>query len=117
MRLDTDSGPRGYGEMMMLGTGFRLPVLAAMMADIIEQAVIGHTLCSPNFLIMEAIERFDGVHARFVDAPFEWRDGYLMPPRGPGLGFSLRETWPEATLRRAPSPARSARTDRAGKRH
>src|SRR5262249_46975799 len=28
--------------MMLLGTGFRLPVLAMMMADIIEQAVIGH---------------------------------------------------------------------------
>ena len=42
VRLDTDDGTRGYGEMMLLGTGFRLPVLATMMADIIEQAVIGH---------------------------------------------------------------------------
>ena len=28
--------------MMLLGSGFRLPVLAAMVADIIEQAVVGH---------------------------------------------------------------------------
>ena len=42
VRLDTDGGTRGYGEMMLLGTGFRLPVLATMMADLIEQAVIGH---------------------------------------------------------------------------
>ena len=32
VRLDTDAGTRGYGEMMLLGTGFRLPVLAAMTA-------------------------------------------------------------------------------------
>ena len=42
VRLDTDNGIRGYGEMMLLGVGFRLPVLAAMVADIIEQAVVGH---------------------------------------------------------------------------
>jgi 2-dehydro-3-deoxyphosphogalactonate aldolase len=36
VRLDTDSGPHGYGEMMMLGMGFRLPVLATMVADILE---------------------------------------------------------------------------------
>ena len=42
VRLETDNGVRGYGEMMLLGVGFRLPVLAAMVADIIEQAVVGH---------------------------------------------------------------------------
>src|ERR1700722_12876431 len=42
VRLDAGHETRGYGEMMLLGAGFRLPVLAAMVADIIEQAVIGH---------------------------------------------------------------------------
>jgi galactonate dehydratase len=31
------------------------------------------------------------VHAQFTEEPLEWRDGYLLPPRGPGLGVTLRE--------------------------
>jgi L-alanine-DL-glutamate epimerase-like enolase superfamily enzyme len=58
---------------------------------LIAAAALQLSLCSPNFLIMEAVERFDGVHAQFVESSFEWHDGYLMPPRGPGLGFNLRE--------------------------
>jgi 2-dehydro-3-deoxyphosphogalactonate aldolase len=58
---------------------------------LIAAAALQLSLCSPNLLIMEAIERFDGVHAQFVDSTFEWRDGYLLPPQGPGLGFNLRE--------------------------
>lgn len=58
---------------------------------LIAAAALHLSLSSPNFLIMEAIERFDGVHAQFVDTPFDWRDGYLLPPQAPGLGFGLRE--------------------------
>jgi L-alanine-DL-glutamate epimerase-like enolase superfamily enzyme len=137
VRLDTDAGTRGYGEMMLLGVGFRLPVLAAMMADVIEQAVLGHdpydtemlfdkvygragysvyggpliaaaalhlSLCSPNFLIMEAVERFDGVHAQFTEERFDWQDGYLLPPRGPGLGFTLREDVARRHAPQGPQP-------------
>ena len=57
VRLDTDGGPHGYGEMMLLGAGFRLPVLAAMMADIIEQAVIEHDPYDTEML-------FDKVYGR-----------------------------------------------------
>ena len=57
MRLDTDSGVRGYGEMMLLGTGFRLPVMALMMADIIDQAVVGHDPYDTELL-------FDKVYGR-----------------------------------------------------
>ena len=57
VRLDTDDGTRGYGEMMLLGAGFRLPVLAVMMADIIEQAVIGHDPYDTEML-------FDKVYGR-----------------------------------------------------
>jgi 2-dehydro-3-deoxyphosphogalactonate aldolase len=57
----------------------------------IAAAALQLSLCSPNFLIMEGIERFDGIHSQFVTAPFEWRDGYLLPPQAPGLGFELRE--------------------------
>ena len=58
---------------------------------LIAAAALQLSLCSPNFLIMEGIERFDGVHSQFVTRPFEWRGGYLLPPQAPGLGFELRE--------------------------
>ena len=61
VRLDTDSGTHGYGEMMLLGTGFRLPVLATMMADVIEQAVIGHDPYDTEML-------FDKVYGRAATA-------------------------------------------------
>jgi galactonate dehydratase len=57
----------------------------------IAAAALQLSLCSPNFLIMEGIERFDGIHSQFVTRPFEWQDGYLLPPQAPGLGFELRE--------------------------
>jgi len=78
---------------------------------LIAAAALHLSLCSPNFLIMEAVERFDGVHAQFVDSPFEWHDGYLMPPRAPASASTSARTWPGATLRRARSLARSGRTE------
>jgi 2-dehydro-3-deoxyphosphogalactonate aldolase len=71
---------------------------------LIAAAALHLSLCSPNLLIMEAIERFDGVHAQFVESPFEWRDGYLMPPRGPGLGFELREDVARGHAPQGPQP-------------
>ena len=59
---------------------------------------------SPNFLIMEAVERFDGVHARFTEERFDWQDGYLLPPRGPGLGFTLREDVARRHAPQGPQP-------------
>jgi 2-dehydro-3-deoxyphosphogalactonate aldolase len=71
---------------------------------LIAAAALQLSLCSPNFLIMEAVERFDGVHAQFVDAPFQWHDGYLMPPRGPGLGVNLNEDLARSHAPRGPQP-------------
>jgi 2-dehydro-3-deoxyphosphogalactonate aldolase len=71
---------------------------------LIAAAALHMSLCSPNFLIMEAVERFDGVHAQFVESPFEWHDGYLMPPRGPGLGFNLREDVARSHAPQGPQP-------------
>jgi hypothetical protein len=79
----------------------------------IAAAALHLSLCSPNFLIMEAVERFDGVHARFVDPPFEWHDGYLMPPRAPASASTCARTWPGATPRTGRSRARSGRTEKA----
>ena len=71
---------------------------------LIAAAALQLSLCSPNLLIMEAIERFDGVHAQFVESPFEWRDGYLLPPPGPGLGVNLREEVARGHAPQGPQP-------------
>lgn len=71
---------------------------------LIAAAALQLSLCSPNFLIMEGIERFDGVHAQFVDAPFEWHDGYLLPPSAPGLGVNLREDVARSHAPQGPQP-------------
>ncbi|MYE10638.1 MAG: mandelate racemase/muconate lactonizing enzyme family protein, partial [Gammaproteobacteria bacterium] len=45
--------------------------------------------CSPNFLIQE----YNGndLHAEIFVDPIEFRDGYIAPPEGPGLGVELDE--------------------------
>jgi galactonate dehydratase len=47
--------------------------------------------CSPNFLIQEGIERWQGFHAALLVKPIQWQDGYLLPPTEPGLGVELNE--------------------------
>jgi 2-dehydro-3-deoxyphosphogalactonate aldolase len=46
---------------------------------------------SPNFLILESIERWDGFHAQILKKPIRWEDGYVIPPTEPGLGVELNE--------------------------
>ena len=72
---------------------------------LIAAAALQLSLCSPNLLIMEAIERFNGVHEQFVESSFEWRDGYLLPPQGPGLGFNLREDVARSHAPQGPQPS------------
>lgn len=47
--------------------------------------------CSPNFLILESIERWGGFHAEILKTPMRWEDGYVIPPDVPGLGVELNE--------------------------
>jgi 2-dehydro-3-deoxyphosphogalactonate aldolase len=47
--------------------------------------------CSPNFLILESIQRWGGFHAEILKEPIRWEDGYVIPPSGPGLGVELDE--------------------------
>jgi galactonate dehydratase len=58
---------------------------------IVAAANIQLAACSPNFLILESIERFDGFYAELLDTPIDWQDGYVIPPTAPGLGFTLNE--------------------------
>ncbi|MBO0694251.1 MAG: mandelate racemase/muconate lactonizing enzyme family protein [Acidimicrobiaceae bacterium] len=42
LRLDTDAGISGYGEAMLLASGFRLPAVATLIEDLVDQYMIGH---------------------------------------------------------------------------
>ncbi len=47
--------------------------------------------CSPNFLIQESIQKWDGFSAQVLKEPIQWEDGYIIPPTKPGLGVELNE--------------------------
>jgi galactonate dehydratase len=58
---------------------------------VVGAANIQLATCSPNFLILESIERWDGFHAQILKKPVCWEDGYVIPPTEPGLGIELNE--------------------------
>ena len=58
---------------------------------IIGAANIQISTCSPNFLILEGIGKWDGFHAEILKQPVVWEDGYVIPPKNPGLGVELNE--------------------------
>ena len=47
--------------------------------------------CSPNFLILEGIQRWQGFHAKILKKPIQWDSGYVIPSTEPGLGVELNE--------------------------
>ena len=49
------------------------------------------SVCSPNFLILEGIQRWDGFHAEILKKPILWDSGYVIPSDEPGLGVELNE--------------------------
>jgi galactonate dehydratase len=65
---------------------------------VVGAANIQLATCSPNFLILEGIERWDGFHAQILRKPIHWEDGYVIPSTEPGLGVELNE----ALLQRHP---------------
>ncbi len=58
---------------------------------VVGAANIQLATCSPNFLILEGIERWQGIHSDILKKPIQWQDGYVIPPTGPGLGVELNE--------------------------
>ena len=58
---------------------------------VVGAANIQLAACSPNFLVLEGIGRWDGFHAEILRRPIEWEDGYVIPPTEPGLGVELDE--------------------------
>ena len=65
---------------------------------------------SPNFLILEGIERWQGFHAQILAKPLRWESGYLIPPAEPGLGVELDEE----VARRHPYTGAGLHLDMAG---
>src|ERR1700727_321644 len=67
--------------------------------------------CSPNFLILESIERWEGFHGEILKKPIRWEDGFVIPPDEPGLGVELNEEvalahpWTGAVLHLMPRSA------------
>ncbi len=58
---------------------------------IVGAANIQLAACSPNFLILEGIERWDGFHAQILKRPIRFEEGYVLPSTEPGLGVELNE--------------------------
>ena len=56
---------------------------------IVGAANIQLATCTPNFLILESIQRWDGFHADILQTPIQWQNGYVIPPTAPGLGVEL----------------------------
>ena len=58
---------------------------------IVGAANIQIAACSPNFLILESIQQWGGIHAQLLKRPILWQDGYVIPPSDAGLGVELNE--------------------------
>jgi galactonate dehydratase len=58
---------------------------------VVGAANIQIATCSPNFLILEGIQRWGGFHAAILKMPIQWDQGYVIPPTAPGLGVELNE--------------------------
>jgi galactonate dehydratase len=65
---------------------------------VVGAANIQLATCSPNFLILEGIERWGGFHAEILKKPIRCEEGWVHPPTEPGLGVELNE----AVARRHP---------------
>ena len=63
---------------------------------IVGAANIQLSTCSPNFLILESIQTWDGFHAEILKEPVQWEEGYVIPSKKPGLGVEVDEAVAEA---------------------
>jgi L-alanine-DL-glutamate epimerase-like enolase superfamily enzyme len=63
---------------------------------VVGAANIQLAACSPNFLILEGIGKWDGFHADILKSPISWQDGDVIVPEAPGLGVELNEAVADA---------------------
>jgi len=58
---------------------------------VVGAANIQISSCSPNFLILEGIKDWEGFYSEILKEPIEWKKGYVIPSKKPGLGIELNE--------------------------
>ena len=58
---------------------------------IVAAANIQIATCIPNFLILECIKKMEGFYAEILKKPIQWKDGFVIPPKEPGLGIEIDE--------------------------
>jgi galactonate dehydratase len=58
---------------------------------VVGAANIQLSACTPNFLLLEGIREWGGFHAEILKTPIEWENGFVIPPKAPGLGVELDE--------------------------
>ena len=47
------------------------------------------SISQTNFLILESIGSWGGFHSQILKKPVLWDNGYVIPPKEPGLGVEL----------------------------
>jgi 2-dehydro-3-deoxyphosphogalactonate aldolase len=89
-----------FARLMQAGAAAILQMNLGRVGGILEAkkiagmaANIQLATCSPNFLILEGIERWDGFHADILKKPICWEEGYIIPSTEPGLGVELDEAF------------------------
>ena len=58
---------------------------------VVAAANIQLATCTPNFLILETIQGWQGFHAELVTTSIKFEGGFIIPPTEPGLGIELNE--------------------------
>ena len=58
---------------------------------VVAAANIQLATCTPNFLILETIQGWQGFHSELVKTSIKFEGGFIIPPTEPGLGIELNE--------------------------
>lgn len=58
---------------------------------VVAAANIQLATCTPNFLILETIQGWQGFHSQVVKTSIKFESGFIVPPTEPGLGIELNE--------------------------
>jgi len=63
---------------------------------IVGAANVQLATCSPNFLMLESIRDWSGIHTDVLKSPMPFSDGHVIPPTAAGLGVELDEDFARA---------------------
>jgi len=65
---------------------------------IVGAANIQIAACSPNFLILEGIKKWEDFYSEILIDPIQWSNGYVIPSTKAGLGVELNEKVAEKNI-------------------